>query len=103
MMKCLVLANGKYGTLEEYQGCDKGQRRSSADGGANYAYEMGLIPAYIVGDMDSIRPEVREFFALQQGNRQIPAQQGFYRHSAGPCLAEWAQMRLLCWAPWEKG
>jgi thiamine pyrophosphokinase len=39
-----------------------------ADGGANYAHEMGLIPAYIVGDMDSIRPEVKEFFTLQPGN-----------------------------------
>ncbi|MGI6468137.1 MAG: hypothetical protein ACOX0Q_03810 [Syntrophomonadaceae bacterium] len=77
-----------------------------ADGGANYAHEMGLIPAYIVGDMDSIRPEVKEFFAHQPGNRQkIPAQQGFYRHSAGPLpwLRNWAQMRLFCWAPWGNG
>jgi len=67
MMKCLVLANGKYGPLEEYKSViEDSDLIICADGGANYAYEMGLIPRYIVGDMDSIRPEVKEFFALHQ-------------------------------------
>ncbi|HNX92594.1 MAG TPA: thiamine diphosphokinase, partial [Syntrophomonas sp.] len=33
-----------------------------ADGGANYAYQLGWRPAAIVGDMDSILPEVRSHF-----------------------------------------
>jgi thiamine pyrophosphokinase len=36
-----------------------------ADGGANYAYEMGVIPAYIVGDMDSILPQVIDYYNEQ--------------------------------------
>jgi len=66
-MKCLVLANGTYGPLEEYRDVIKGSDLIiCADGGANYAHEMGLIPTYIVGDMDSIRPEVKEFFTHRQ-------------------------------------
>ena len=90
MMKCLVLANGKYGTLEEYQGVIKGSDLIiCADGGANYAYEMGLIPAYIVGDMDSIRPEVKEFFALQQVTvKKYPRSKDFTDTQLALALAE---------------
>lgn len=33
-----------------------------ADGGVNYLYESRLIPKIIMGDMDSIKPEVKEFY-----------------------------------------
>jgi thiamine pyrophosphokinase len=33
-----------------------------ADGGANNAYELGVLPHIIAGDLDSIRPEVQTFF-----------------------------------------
>lgn len=66
-MKCVVLANGEYGPLEQYSGIvAEGDIIICADGGANYAYEMGLVPAYIVGDMDSIKPEIKDFFTSRQ-------------------------------------
>ena len=58
MMKCLVLTNGTYGPLR-IQGVMGSDLIICADGGANYAHEMGLIPTYIVGDMDSIRRRLR--------------------------------------------
>ncbi|MDD2619481.1 MAG: thiamine diphosphokinase [Syntrophomonadaceae bacterium] len=37
-----------------------------ADGGANYARQMGINPDYIIGDLDSILPEVKEYYAGKQ-------------------------------------
>ena len=34
-----------------------------ADGGANIAYQLNLIPKEIYGDLDSIKDEVKEFYA----------------------------------------
>jgi thiamine pyrophosphokinase len=34
-----------------------------ADGGANYAYKLNLKPYCIVGDMDSIYPDVEKYYA----------------------------------------
>ena len=44
------------------------QTRVCADGGANRLYDgrfdfvNGLIPTYIIGDLDSLRPEVEEHY-----------------------------------------
>lgn len=62
-MKFVVLANGEYGSLEGYRHIVGNEDIVlCADGGANYAYELGLVPAFIVGDMDSIKPEVKEYY-----------------------------------------
>ncbi len=37
-----------------------------ADGGANYTFELGITPNLILGDLDSIRPEVLEYYQQQQ-------------------------------------
>ena len=34
-----------------------------ADGGANIAYQLNLIPKEIYGDLDSIKDEVKDFYA----------------------------------------
>lgn len=62
-MKCIIMANGEYGEFDDYK-CiiQDAELIICADGGANRAYEMGVIPSYIIGDMDSISPEVREYF-----------------------------------------
>ncbi len=68
-MKCLIMANGDYGQLKYY-----GEQLKDvdmvlcADGGANYAYKMNLIPDFIIGDMDSIDNEVREYY---QRNKKV--------------------------------
>lgn len=63
-MKYIVMANGYYGDLDFYKKYFSGDEIVlCADGGANYAYKLDLLPAYIVGDMDSINPEVRQHFA----------------------------------------
>lgn len=63
-MKCIIMANGEYGELGNYEHIvQEVELIICADGGANHAFEMGLIPAYVIGDMDSINPEVREFFS----------------------------------------
>jgi len=62
-MRCIILANGEYGEIESYRKLFRdGDVILCADGGANYAYEMGVMPAAIIGDLDSIRPEVKEFY-----------------------------------------
>lgn len=78
-MKCVVLANGEYGHLEEYKNIVGDQDVIlCADGGANYAYKMGLLPACIIGDMDSILPEVREYFmALNVPVKKYPRRKDF--------------------------
>ncbi|OGU62682.1 MAG: thiamine diphosphokinase [Ignavibacteria bacterium RBG_13_36_8] len=46
-----------------------------ADGGANYAYQLNLIPDYIIGDLDSIEPKIQKYFEnkskIIRYNRQI--------------------------------
>jgi len=37
-----------------------------ADGGANRAFESGIIPDFIIGDLDSVLPETREAFPQAQ-------------------------------------
>ena len=65
-MKCVILANGDYGEVDSYLWLlNEADVILCADGGANYAYAMGVIPAYIVGDMDSILPRVMDYYKEQ--------------------------------------
>ncbi len=62
-MRFVIMANGEYGELEYYEPFIRSaDRLICADGGANYAYQLRLKPHVIVGDMDSIRPEVLSFY-----------------------------------------
>ena len=63
-MKATIFAGGKaIGKLEEVaKRAREADAVIAADGGANVAYRAGIIPDVIVGDMDSIRPEVLENF-----------------------------------------
>jgi thiamine pyrophosphokinase len=71
-MKYIVMANGYYGDLDFYKKYLSGDEIVlCADGGANYAYALGLLPAAIVGDMDSVNPEVRQYFA----RKKVPLKQ----------------------------
>ncbi len=79
-MKCLILANGDYGPLKYYEKqLPAVDMVLCADGGANYAYQMKLIPDYIIGDMDSIDEVVKVFY--QQNEKvcfkKFPQQKDF--------------------------
>jgi thiamine pyrophosphokinase len=59
-MKCVIFANGYYGNLQRYQDIvQNADITICADGGANYAYRLGITPSLVIGDMDSIEPETR--------------------------------------------
>jgi thiamine pyrophosphokinase len=61
------MANGDYGDIRNYRRLlDEADTILCADGGANYAHEMGVLPAHIVGDMDSIRPQVKAYYEEQK-------------------------------------
>ncbi|KUK37032.1 MAG: Thiamine pyrophosphokinase ThiN [Thermacetogenium phaeum] len=59
-MRFLIMANGEYGDLAWYR--DRLRlfdRVVCADGGAGVARMLGIVPDWIVGDLDSIREEDR--------------------------------------------
>lgn len=61
-MKYLVITNGSYGDLDWYRRrAGQFKRTVCADGGAGRARELGIIPDWIVGDMDSISEHDRRF------------------------------------------
>lgn len=78
-MKCILMTNGYYGDLTYYEKLVKGNDCIiCADGGANYAYKMGLVPQYIVGDLDSIEPEIRDhYIARGVGVKKYPRSKDF--------------------------
>jgi thiamine pyrophosphokinase len=63
-MRCIIFANGEYVEMGAYQNIIRtGDSIICVDGGANYAYQLGLKPDLIVGDLDSILPEVEAYYA----------------------------------------
>ncbi|NLJ75883.1 MAG: thiamine diphosphokinase [Peptococcaceae bacterium] len=61
-MRYLIITNGTYGDLDWYRPrVNKFKKRIVVDGGARRARELGIIPDWIVGDMDSISEQDRRF------------------------------------------
>lgn len=63
-MKVCIILNGE---IENYKATkdiinDNYDFIICADGGANHAYEMGIIPDYILGDLDSANNKVVEYY-----------------------------------------
>ncbi|MDA3860037.1 MAG: thiamine diphosphokinase [Melioribacteraceae bacterium] len=64
MKSCIIIANGdspKRGVVKYLQN-NNVDTIIAADGGANTAYKLGIIPNYIIGDFDSIKPKVKDYF-----------------------------------------
>ncbi len=64
MKKCIVLANGQPPSKKVFDylnsiGYDK---LICADGGANSAFKFEFVPDYIIGDLDSIKPEIYDYY-----------------------------------------
>ena len=64
MKKCIILANGKPPKKRIIQFLQKNNYSTliCADGGANKAMELSLIPDFIIGDLDSIKENTLKFF-----------------------------------------
>lgn len=89
-MKCVIMANGEYGDLKALNEVIKeSDFVFCADGGANYAYRAGIKPWAIIGDMDSIDPEVKDFY-LAEGVilRKYPKRKDFTDTQLALALAE---------------
>lgn len=78
-MRCIIMANGEYGNLNLYTSLiNSTDIILCADGGANYAMKMGVIPTCIIGDMDSISPEVKEYYIARNAVfKQFPRSKDF--------------------------
>ena len=97
-MRCVILSNGEYGDLEAYRKIFKNDDTIvCADGGANYAFKLGLIPDTIIGDMDSILPEVMEYFAASNVvMKKYPRQKDFTDTQLALTIAQkWGAAEIL--------
>ena len=76
LKKCIILANGKppkKNVITFLQG--KGfTTLICADGGANYARKLNLVPDYIIGDLDSISMDNLTFFQKKSEIMKIERQ-----------------------------
>ncbi|MFZ5633985.1 MAG: thiamine diphosphokinase [Bacillota bacterium] len=63
-MRCFILAGGP---ITNYEGIspDPGDLVICADGGARHAGALGVVPALVIGDMDSVDPGLLEEFAAR--------------------------------------
>ncbi len=72
-MKAVVFANADiedYGFCEEYI---KDAVIISCDGGMRHTMKLGIVPDYIVGDFDSVSPEVLDYYKKQDIElKQVP-------------------------------
>jgi thiamine pyrophosphokinase len=92
-MQCTILANGEYAPLFNYRSIvDNSSLLICADGGANYAYQMEIVPHYIVGDLDSISPKALEYYT----KLEVP----FYRY---PKRKDFTDMQLALAIAESKG
>lgn len=61
MLRVIIFAAGKYGKKEYYRNIiTSDDFLLCADGGANFAYSLGLVPNLVLGDFDSIAPDVQK-------------------------------------------
>jgi thiamine pyrophosphokinase len=61
-LRYLIMTNGEYGELEWYRRQSGSfDRIICVDGAARWARALGIVPDWLVGDMDSIKPADRSF------------------------------------------
>jgi thiamine pyrophosphokinase len=64
LKKCIILAKGRSPQKAVFQSLEKHNFSTliCADGGANLAKKLELIPDYIIGDLDSVKASTLNFF-----------------------------------------
>ena len=66
-MKCIIVANGSISDYSFYKTILEGANYViCADGGARHLINMNIVPDVIIGDLDSISEEAREFFLKEK-------------------------------------
>lgn len=65
--KCIIIGNGKAPSKKVVRFLTSKDYSTilCADGGANSARKLNIIPNYIIGDLDSITPENKKYFELK--------------------------------------
>lgn len=64
-MKTCIFLNGSIYDYEDIKQKIESENYDNiicADGGANHVYKMGLTPGYIIGDLDSVDPQIVEYY-----------------------------------------
>ena len=76
MKKCLIIANGKSPSLRSIHYFKRKGFTTiiCADGGANSARRLKLIPNYIIGDLDSITNDNLKYFSKKSVIKRIKRQ-----------------------------
>lgn len=76
MKKCIIIANGKAPSkrLTVFLASKGYNKIICADGGANSARKLSVIPDFIIGDLDSISPENLDFFTGKSEIIKLPRQ-----------------------------
>ena len=65
MKSCIIIANGKSpkSKVVKHLKDNGAECIIAADGGANSTYKLGIVPDYIIGDFDSIKPKVKKYYS----------------------------------------
>lgn len=76
MKKCIILANGRapLKSIITYLQSIGYNTLICADGGANSARKMNIIPDFIVGDLDSIASDTLKFFSSKSVIKKVSRQ-----------------------------
>lgn len=76
MKKCIILANGTPPPKNVFNYLNKHGYETliCADGGANSAVKYNLLPDFIIGDLDSIKPETYDYYSDRTKIIQIKRQ-----------------------------
>ncbi|MAT56800.1 MAG: thiamine diphosphokinase [Ignavibacteriae bacterium] len=76
MEKCLILANGQYPNKKEILYLKKNgfDKIICADGGANSAFKLNIIPDLIIGDLDSIEEHILNYYEPKTKIKKIKRQ-----------------------------
>jgi len=76
MKKCLILANGQFPNKKEILYLKKNGFETiiCADGGANSAFKLNIIPDLIIGDLDSIDEQVLKFYESKTKIKKVKRQ-----------------------------
>lgn len=90
IMKWVILAGGEYSDVMVFTSeVEPGDKIIAVDSGANFAFRARIQPDYLVGDMDSIDPQVLDYMRARGVDiRVFPPEKDFTDTQLALALAE---------------